>query len=312
MSIVNTNEFGFSEYDPSWPDRFESLASPLRTLLNGIDAEIEHVGSTSVPGLAAKPIIDIDIVVTTKHDLVAVTERLQSIGYLAKGTRGIPGREAFDQPPDLPTHHLYAIERGSKPYLDHMLLRDLLRRRDDLRQRYAQVKREHAHLLGAMDRMGYQDAKSDVIAELLNLARSEARLSDPTIEVHGAVTYRWRESFPDSEVDDLHGLDTRGLPFGWRRARPLSLGWVTARAGDRLVGFGNVAWDGHRHAFLLDVVVAAAERRKGIGTQLVARAIHEARQAECEWIHVDFESHLTPFYEGCGFLASAAGVLRLG
>ncbi len=91
-----------------------------------------------------------------------------------------------------------------------------------------------------------------------------------------------------------------------------SLGWVCAREGGDLAGFVNVAWDGGGHAFILDTMVAAASRRRGIGAGLVAVAVREARRAGCEWLHVDFEEHLRPFYvNGCGFTPSTAGLLPL-
>jgi GNAT superfamily N-acetyltransferase len=80
-----------------------------------------------------------------------------------------------------------------------------------------------------------------------------------------------------------------------------SLGWVVAREGDRLVGFVNVIWDGLVHAWLQDTMVAKEASRRGVGQQLVAAAKDGAREAGCEWLHVDFEDHLKPFYfDACG------------
>ncbi|MGH9028355.1 MAG: GNAT family N-acetyltransferase [Acidimicrobiales bacterium] len=91
-----------------------------------------------------------------------------------------------------------------------------------------------------------------------------------------------------------------------------SLGWVTAREEERLVGFVNVAWDGVVHAFLLDTVVVEDHRRRGIGRELVRLASERARTAGCRWLHVDFEEGLELFYlSGCGFRTTGAGVLAL-
>jgi predicted N-acetyltransferase YhbS len=74
----------------------------------------------------------------------------------------------------------------------------------------------------------------------------------------------------------------------------------------------NVAWDGAVHAFILDTMVAIGARRHGIGAELVAVAVTEARAAGCEWLHVDFEDHLRAFYfEGCGFEPTNAGLIKL-
>lgn len=299
-----------SEYDQNWPVQFAELEVRLRAALYGLSVEIEHVGSTSVPGLAAKPMLDIDIVVRTPADVHAAVERLEIVGYRPKGTRGVSGREALDQPPGGPLHALYVVVAGSKPHLDHVLLRDLLRRRPDLAARYESVKRQNADRLPA-DRLGYADAKADLINELLTVARSDAGLPvDPGAVEEKGVLYRWRAAVDDRDVDGLHAAAFRQTPgnYRWRRSRPLSLGWVTASEDARLVGFLNVAWDGNRHAFLLDLAVAPDRQRLGIGRHLVARGLGETHTAGCEWVHVDYEEHLSGFYAACGFTPTAAGL----
>src|SRR5690349_20583042 len=90
------------DYDPAWPRLFDQLTVPVRSALGEVALRIEHVGSTSVPGLAAKPIIDISVVVATEADVPLAIERLASIGYLHQGDLGIEGREAFVAPGHLP------------------------------------------------------------------------------------------------------------------------------------------------------------------------------------------------------------------
>ena len=90
-----------------------------------------------------------------------------------------------------------------------------------------------------------------------------------------------------------------------------SLGWVCATDADRLVGFVNVGWDGGAHAFLLDTTVHPGHQRRGIGRALVAEAAAMARERGAEWLHADFEDELGPFYRGCGFSPTAAGLLDL-
>jgi GrpB-like predicted nucleotidyltransferase (UPF0157 family) len=166
-----------AEHDPLWANRFEELAAPLRACLIGLPVTVDHVGSTSVSGLAAKPIIDIDVVVESAAIVPSAVLRLEAIGYRREGTLGIPGREAFQSPPSTSAHHLYVVVRGSRPHLDHVLFRDLLRRRRDLADRYEAVKRANAHRLPG-DRAGYTDAKLEVVAELLAIARREAGLPE--------------------------------------------------------------------------------------------------------------------------------------
>lgn len=129
------------------------------------------------------------------------------------------------------------------------------------------------------------------------------------------MAYEWRGVLGDDELTRLHG-DAFGLP-----ARPTawnvqlgehSLGWVTARREGRLLGFVNVAWDGSRHAFLLDAVVAPREQRRGIGGELIRHAAEGARAAGCQWLHVDYDEALAAFYVGrCGFRPTRAALQAL-
>jgi GNAT superfamily N-acetyltransferase len=130
-----------------------------------------------------------------------------------------------------------------------------------------------------------------------------------------AFDLQWRGEFANAELNALHAeaFDHAVLEIDWAgQVRAHSLGWVTARAGGELVGFVNVPWDGASHAFLVDTIVSAKVRRQGVGRELVAAAAREAREAGCEYLHVDFEERLRPFYFGaCGFRATAAGLLSL-
>jgi GNAT superfamily N-acetyltransferase len=136
-----------------------------------------------------------------------------------------------------------------------------------------------------------------------------------TVTVIAVISYQWRGLVHNPEVNALHaeGFGHRPLGYDWEaQIAEHSLGWVCARDGGRLVGFVNVAWDGGVHAFILDTMVATAARRHGIGTRMVAIAAEHARAAKCEWLHVDFEEHLRPFYFGsCGFRAAPAGLIAL-
>jgi ribosomal protein S18 acetylase RimI-like enzyme len=128
------------------------------------------------------------------------------------------------------------------------------------------------------------------------------------------LDYAWRGPLTDEEMVDLvvsHG--GRASAGWWDRIRSHSLGWVSARDRDGLlVGFVNVAWDGGDHAFLIDTKTRGSHQRRGIGRELVRRAVLSARAAGCEWLHVDFERHLASFYlDACGFRPTAAGLIHL-
>ena len=111
----------------------------------------------------------------------------------------------------------------------------------------------------------------------------------------------WRAPFTSAEVNALHAECFETSLFSdeewdWKRlCEAHSLGWVSARRSGALVGFVNVLWDGLTHAWIQDVMVSRTTRHAGVGTQLVAMAQEQAREAGCEWLHVDFEEHLAPF-----------------
>ncbi len=139
-----------------------------------------------------------------------------------------------------------------------------------------------------------------------------------------SIEMTWRGAFTSEEANLLHAeaFGTRvfnASEWDWRGLVDAhSLGWVTARATmparttSELVGFVNVVWDGLVHAWIQDVMVATGARRQGVGQQLVRAAADGARQACCEWLHVDFEDELRSFYfDACGFSSTNAGLLRL-
>ncbi|MGQ7352811.1 GNAT family N-acetyltransferase [Quadrisphaera oryzae] len=134
------------------------------------------------------------------------------------------------------------------------------------------------------------------------------------IDSHQTADLAWRAPVTDEELVTLtlaHG--GAASPGWWDRVHPHSLGWVTARDGSgELVGFVNVAWDGADHAFLVDTKTHPRLQRRGLGTEVVRQAVVQARNAGCEWLFVDFEPHLAPFYLGaCGFRTTAAGLVHL-
>ncbi|WP_067714242.1 GNAT family N-acetyltransferase [Nocardia yamanashiensis] len=110
---------------------------------------------------------------------------------------------------------------------------------------------------------------------------------------------------------DAFGEGYELIPWAARLERH-SRSWVGAFDGEVIVGFVHAVWDGGRHAFLLDTMVAADHRHQGIGTRLVAALADDLRELGTDWLHVDYEPHLDSFYrDGCGFGMTAAGLLRL-
>ena len=155
-----------ADYSEDWPELFDQIARPVHEAVADLGAQVEHIGSTSVPGLAAKPVIDIDVAVPSANDVPTAIERLRSLGYVYQGDKGIRGREAFLWPPGAKPHHLYVVVAGSRPHADHVRFRDYLREHPDVAQEYAELKKGLAERYGE-DRLGYTDAKDEFVAEVL-------------------------------------------------------------------------------------------------------------------------------------------------
>ncbi|MBN2351414.1 MAG: GrpB family protein [Spirochaetales bacterium] len=172
------------EYNPGWKSDFNNIKATLLSALSGLNVEIEHVGSTSVPGLAAKPIIDIDIVYDAPDDFNAIKDRLAGIGYFYNGDQGIPGREAFKRNNDAKKrpfldgirHHLYACQADAAELKRHILFRDFLRENERARKEYRALKLRLAEKTG-QDKAAYALLKEERAREFILsiVARAEKK-----------------------------------------------------------------------------------------------------------------------------------------
>ncbi len=159
-----------AEYDPAWPRQFEQLRREYAAAMAAAGVPvlaIEHVGSTSVPGLAAKPVIDCDIVVA-EPDVAAASQVLVSLGFTPEGELGIPLRWAFKEPARLAGTNTYVIVAGSLSLRNHLAVRDILRADPDLRDRYAAVKQQAGATAADIDEYGR--GKNAVIQQILAAA----------------------------------------------------------------------------------------------------------------------------------------------
>lgn len=154
-------------YNGQWKNDFEMIRRYLLTAIKDNIVAIEHVGSTSVEGLSAKPIIDIDIVIKDYSVFNALINNLQLIGYTHEGDLGIKDREAFDYKGNvnLPHHHLYVCPEFSKELHRHITFRDYLRNSPEAVEKYSKVKEEGAKMFPE-DIEGYIAFKSPCIEEI--------------------------------------------------------------------------------------------------------------------------------------------------
>jgi GrpB-like predicted nucleotidyltransferase (UPF0157 family) len=159
------------DYDDSWPEEFERLRARLAAALGPVATRIEHVGSTAVPGLAAKPKLDVDVVVASDADVEAAIVRLAEIGFVHQGNLGVPGREAFKGPDGGDRYHVYVCVEDGEPLRQHLAFRDRLRADPQAATEYAALKRKLARRFGA-DRDGYTRAKSEFVERVVSSSDS--------------------------------------------------------------------------------------------------------------------------------------------
>lgn len=154
------------KWNPKWKDEFEKIVASLGKDIIYNSIKIEHVGSTSVEGLSAKPIIDLDIVI--ENDKFEIIKRLlNDKGYKHEGNLGIEGREAFSYSgkEELMTHHLYVCPKDSKELFKHITFRDFLKNNPALASEYSKVK-EQAAVLYPDDIDKYMEFKSEIIEKI--------------------------------------------------------------------------------------------------------------------------------------------------
>lgn len=163
---MRTKNVVVEKWNPKWKDEFERIADSLGEDVIYNSIKIEHVGSTSVEGLSAKPIIDLDIVI--ENDKFEIIKRLlKDKGYEHEGDLGIEGREAFTYSgkEELMTHHLYVCPKDSKELFKHITFRDFLKNNSALASEYSKVK-EQAAVLYPDDIDKYMEFKSEIIEKI--------------------------------------------------------------------------------------------------------------------------------------------------
>ena len=157
-------------YDSSWKDAYEKIKQEIESAVSHLIVGVEHVGSTSVEGLSAKPCIDIDVVIKDNSMLSEVIKALADIGYIHEGDLGIKDREAFkyEHKPHLQQHHLYVCPEQSAELKRHITFRDFLRQNSEAAKKYGEVKVKAAELY-CDDIEKYMQYKSSCIEELYKM-----------------------------------------------------------------------------------------------------------------------------------------------
>lgn len=177
-------------YNSQWPLQFQRLKAVFDDALSGMQLPVEHVGSTAVPGMVAKPVLDIDIVIENDEQLQLVIPAITRLGYHFVGDRGIKGRYAFKalSPHSpltgngtvWPAHHLYCCLKSSDSLRNHLLFKNALINSPLLAKQYAELKIQLAYNTDDMD--VYVESKGGFIAGVLKDAGFDIRAIEDIIE----------------------------------------------------------------------------------------------------------------------------------
>jgi len=184
------------EYSSGWATAFDQLQAIYRSRLGSYVAGVEHVGSTSVEGLPAKPVLDIDIIIQDGDLLPTVITVLEELGYRHEGDRGIPGRESFRRTSahtpvngsthTWPAHNLYVCLAGSISLKNHLAFRNYLRSHPGKARAYGELKKrlatEHPHDIDA-----YVEGKTTFITGVLKEMGFDAAVLDDITRQNKAV-----------------------------------------------------------------------------------------------------------------------------
>jgi GrpB-like predicted nucleotidyltransferase (UPF0157 family) len=161
-----------ADYDPEWPTLYQAERRRLESALAPIIQQVEHIGSTSVPGLGAKPIVDISVSVQNLHDVDGFVAGLEALGYEDARINPAFQRRLFTKGPyNEGTHHLHFTVHGSPVWAGPILLRDYLRAHPEAAARYEQVKRDSA-ARHRSDLNGYHDEKALCVTALMEQAEA--------------------------------------------------------------------------------------------------------------------------------------------
>lgn len=169
-------DFKIEEYNPEWKEWFNQLRRYFEEQLNVLITRIEHVGSTAIPNMVAKPIVDMDIVIK-EGCFNEIKVKLEEIGYIHQGDLGIEEREAFKLLNDelkqsLPPHHLYVCKQDSEELKRHIIFRDFLRKNPKEATNFSIMKRE-LYKKFSNDKDAYIEAKDSMVKKILKKALKE-------------------------------------------------------------------------------------------------------------------------------------------
>ncbi|HHF7365403.1 TPA: GNAT family N-acetyltransferase [Legionella bozemanae] len=244
-------------YNPSWPELFAAEAHQIKQALGSNCIEIYHIGSTSVPGLSAKPIIDILPVVENILLVDKASESMEKIGYVTMGEYGIPFRRYFQKGATKRTHNVHVFEKGNSEIERHLYFRDWMRTHPNDRDAYATLKMAlakqfpndiNAYCLGKEEFISNIDAQTGFTQ--LRIVKALTRR-----EWQSARTFRQKYFFDKVPISD---------PYTWTFDHKDHIHFILYQ-GTKRVGYAHIQLWPHQRAALRIIVIDEECRNKGLG-----------------------------------------------
>jgi GrpB-like predicted nucleotidyltransferase (UPF0157 family) len=171
-------------YDQQWPVQYQAERARLEAVLKSVMVSSHHIGSTSVPGLVAKPVIDILLEVTDLSELDKCNWAMAASGFDARGENGIAGRRYFTKGGERRSHQVHAFEVGDEQIVKHLAFRDYLIENPQVAEAYAELKQNAAKVC-RNDIKRYQQMKNDFISHYLKLAMEEPEARQKATKANG-------------------------------------------------------------------------------------------------------------------------------
>lgn len=283
-------------YNPAWPEMFKQEAEKIKRALGDNCLEVHHIGSTSVPGLAAKPLIDMIPVVRDITKVDAANDALKALGYEPQGEFGIPFRRYFQKGGDNRTHHVHIFEQGSPEIERHLKFRDWMRSHPEDALAYGELKQQLAQQF-PYDSLGYCNGKDAFIGAI----DAKAGMSLEPRLMFVCTDREWDEFHTQCATlfEDLPGLATYDRNYPTFK-NPDYFHFVLY-VGTQIVTAAQIQKLNEVEWAVRFLVTKLAERGKGYGTACMQLLEKWMKQQGCTLVRLHASRMAEPFYRGIGY-----------
>ncbi|KTD24971.1 glutamate rich protein GrpB [Legionella lansingensis] len=294
MSIKQQRLIEVVPYSASWPMQFAEEAQAVKKALGDNCIEIHHIGSTSVPGLAAKPVIDMVPVVLEIMKVDAASSSMLALGYEAKGEYGMPFRRYFQKGGNQRTHHVHVFEVGNPEIERHLKFRDWMRNHPEDRETYA-------HLKQSLVRQYPDDITAYCLGKEEFIASIDQRAGFTGLRMVKALTAReWNAV---CHFRQFYFFDKARLsdPYTWTFEHDDHVHFVLYQ-GAEIIGYAHLQlWPHHRAAMRI-IVIDEAKRNHQCGSQLLALCEKWLKSQGYKSLHLESSPNALKFYRNNGYV----------